>query len=258
MQNQSRIDTPSELPPAYEQALARRFGADAAADLVAAAPSYLGEAPPAPVRGAVVFAPGAGLGSRDYRILLSHLAQAGFDVFALRPLGSPEASADRYAEAAGELKSAAEHVARLRGTSCIALAGHSLGGAAAVLAAHDLPQAKAAIDLDGDFVGASVSARPMVPVLYITGDESRDSARTIKRRKKDWADVSARSRDPRRVVRPRLRHYDFLDAAALPRERIPDDRRAQFGPQGGGRAIATVAGEVARFLQSALSSCDRG
>ncbi|RYE02646.1 MAG: alpha/beta fold hydrolase [Sphingomonadales bacterium] len=139
-QGQAKGTEPAR-PRAYVDALARRFGPVAAASLDAT-PLHArwGAEPVKGARPLVVFAPGAGMGGRDYRVLAEALASRGYAVAMLDPLGSPPVSTERYAEIADALAAA---VATLRADpewsprldlSRVVLAGHSIGGAGAVLA----------------------------------------------------------------------------------------------------------------------------
>ncbi len=49
----------------------------------------------------------------------------------------------------------------------IAVAGHSLGGAGALLAAHNEQGIKAAVNMDGDLLDASAGAYPVANVLLL-------------------------------------------------------------------------------------------
>ena len=57
--------------------------------------------------------------------------------------------------------------------------GHSLGGAASVLAAARLQTLRAAVNLDGSFRGEALTAGPNRPVLFMSGDGHRAEDETV-------------------------------------------------------------------------------
>jgi len=254
-----------QAPPAYGQYLARRFGGQAAADLLAAAGPASWNAPPAAgTRPLVIFTPGAALGSRDYRALIAEIASHGFVVAAQNPHGSPAASEERYAQAAEEIVAVARSLgdgaepAPAFDRNCILLVGHSLGGAASVLALGKAPAFVAAVNLDGDYAGAARTAAPARPILYVTGTNEEEGERTLRRRADDWAIVSGGNRDARRLASAELRHLDVLDAALLPTALIPAHKReGRFGPLGGRRVQELVGAAVTDFLREAAGRCVR-
>lgn len=230
-------------PTPRSEALARRFGETAAADLAAArGPARHDATPLAKPYRLILFAPGAGLGARDYRWLLAGLASRGALVAGIDPDGSPSASADRPAAIAGALVQAsrgAPSLARFGPVESVAVAGHSLGGAGAVLALASLPASRAA-NLDGDFLGAS-RAPAAGPVLLLSGRNPDEPARADARRSADWALVA--NGQGRRVVLPTMRHLGATDAALLPAGR----RTGDLGPDP--RAVHRRLGdELAAFL----------
>jgi pimeloyl-ACP methyl ester carboxylesterase len=241
------------LPGDYAQGLVRRFGPVAAATLLAAPGHAIADAPMA--KGAhplVIFAPGAAMGGRDYRLFAEALAARGLAVAVLRPTGSPGASDDRYGEAAGEIAAA---LAALRGKSGIdaarpVLVGHSLGGAAAVLAAART--GACAANIDGDFGGATAQAVPGAPVLYVIGDPDLDRPRDVARRAEVWRAVSARAGDQALALGiAGMRHFDMADAAHLPTGIVPEERREdRFGSIGGPRARAVLVDLVSGLAQA--------
>lgn len=259
------LDQLEAVPPTYRQAvpddyitaLQRRFGPVAAATLVAAP----GHAVPDVMRAdgthsLLIFVPGAGLGGRDYRLFVEALAAQGHAVAVLRPLGSPGASAERYSEAAREIAAALDELrkmpdlqqgeARIDATRPV-LIGHSLGGAAAVLAAAQT--GVCAVNIDGDFGGESVAAAPTDPVLYIIADPARDRAADRARRQRVWGGVSGSSAHRALALGiAGMQHFDLADAAHLPPDIIPPDRRhGRFGPIGGADARRVLADLVVQF-----------
>lgn len=264
--DQASARTPDlvDLPPSYQTALTRRFGAPAAAALLTARGNASWNAMPSKGRFPVlVFTPGAGMGARDYRLLLEEITSQGYVVAALNPLGSPPVSEARYSEAADELSRATAAVRDMASTAPwadvidtgrVGLIGHSIGGAAAVLALSRTPSALAAVNLDGDFSAAANAPAPSRPVLYIAGltDGERQASRD--RRGALWKTVSNGNAQAIALQIPTLRHFDFADAALLPPSLMSDNRRRnRFGAIGGPRAHVVTSRLLTAFFEQALS-----
>lgn len=247
------------LPDDYVTGLRRRFGPVAAATLAAARGNALLDAEMA--KGGhplLVFAPGAAMGGRDYRLFIEALAARGYAVAVLRPTGSPVASDQRYAEAADEIVAALEKLGEMAGRqdeegridrAVPVLIGHSLGGAASALAATRTRAC--AVNIDGDFGGASETAAPIGPVLYVIGDPRLDRADDVARRTQVWRAVSARSGPGAMALGVAgMRHFDLADAASLPVGIIPPERRdGRFGSIGGAGARQVLVDLVDQFAE---------
>jgi pimeloyl-ACP methyl ester carboxylesterase len=146
-------------------------------------------------------------------------------------------SEERYHQAARELAQAAASASGLFAdvtTGRPLLLGHSIGGAAAVLALVQRPAAAGAVDLDGDFAPGLAAPAPARPILYVTGSEADDPDRTRRRRAADWARLAANNPFARRLPIPEMRHHDVTDAASLPEALVTEARAAgRLGPLGG-------------------------
>lgn len=209
--------------------LARRFGAEAAADLAAARGPARRDATVKPGDyPLLIFAPGAGLGSSDYRWLLAGLASRGAVIVGLDPQSSPSASERRVEELRDQMIRVAraalhdEGLARAGTITGITVAGHSIGGAAAAAALAGLPGARAA-NIDGDFLGVS-NAPAKGPVLFISGGHPDEPARSERRRTGEWQVVA--NGMGRRLMLDDMRHLGATDAALLP----PARRNRDLGP----------------------------
>jgi dienelactone hydrolase len=177
-------------------------------------------------------------------------------------MGSPAANQARYDEAAHEIAAAVRALVADRGIgfdrACVIAVGHSIGGAAAVLAMTRTPDVAAAINIDGDFAGASRTTARARPILYLTGQNDGEGTRSRDRRRQDWMLVAGGSPAARRVEEPEMRHLDILDAALLPEASIPGARRRdRFGPLGGREAHRRIDASVTGFLDHIAQGCPR-
>ena len=141
--------------------------------------------------------------------------------------------------------------------------GHSIGGAAAVLAAARVPAIRAAANLDGDFAGAAAVEQPRVPLLYITSQPPNRPAVPMSawedessemRRDRIWRNLASRSPDAQRVRIGGLFHSNFQDEALLPASAMPPKlRRARFGSIDGARGLDLTARLLAGFFAQGMA-----
>jgi dienelactone hydrolase len=146
--------------------------------------------------------------------------------------------------------------------SRIGVFGHSLGGAAAVLAAARVPAIRAAANLDGDYSGPAESARPRVPLLYVTTQppnrevaplDGWDDESNERRRARIWQGIAAGSPRALRVRIGGMFHSNFQDEALLPAAAIPAKLRGtRFGSMDGARGIEVSARLLAGFFAATL------
>jgi dienelactone hydrolase len=148
----------------------------------------------------------------------------------------------------------------------IVVFGHSLGGAAAVLASARVPAGGpvigAAANLDGDYAGDAAEAQPRVPLLYITtqppnreaGPKSRwDDEKNEVRRAGIWRQLAARSPRALRVRVGGMFHANFQDEALLPVSAIPGKLRdKRFGSIDGVRGLQLTSRLHAGFFADTL------
>lgn len=144
--------------------------------------------------------------------------------------------------------------------------GHSLGGAAAVLAAARVPAIRAAANLDGDHAGAAAVEQPRVPLLYVTSQPPNRPAAPMSdwddesnemRRERIWRNLASRSPDAQRVRVGGLFHSNFQDEALLPASAVPATLRAsRFGSIDGARGLDLTARLLAGFFAQSLGGPD--
>jgi len=247
------------LTDARREKLTQRFGAGVADALGRAVTAARVDAAPAPGRfPLVIFAPGSNMAAGDYRLLIEDLASRGYVVLALDPNGAPPASEERYAAAADEMIAALTRitteapapVAAVIDRDHVALVGHSLGGAAALIALPRAPGA-VAINLDGDMMAAP-AVPPSASVLYVIGYTPPENDRSRARRAGVWRDLSAGVADAVALQITDFRHFDYADAALLQDGVAEPMRQARFGPLGGAKAHALTTDLIAAFLDSRL------
>lgn len=251
--------SPPPPPEGHSTNLERRFGTTAASALI----HGKGYAIPRAVAGnmrfpVVLFAPGLRLAAFDYRSILESVASHGYVVVALTlPTGTD------YDAAAAHLRivtdsllvwsiSKDDALGALCEIGSIGILGHSLGGAAALLAAHRDKRIRAAANLDGDYGGGTSDAKPDQPLLYAVSVDPMEPAHSLERRRQVWSSVSGRSRSATVVRLSTFRHLDFLDAA-LAKELIPVDRRqGRFGPIDGMRSVIIARSLASGFFDEHL------
>ena len=272
---------------AYRPALERRLG-PGAAQAMQAARWHATDGPAAPGRFPVlVFAHGYHQLPTNYSALLEGLASRGYAVLAIASPGIAEVvplhdgsmapalplDDDAYARMADDIAAAVARVPTLDAAPGQAFAGHldggrigvfghSVGGAAAMLAAERVPRVRAAANLDGDLPGAAAAARPQVPLLYLTSQPPNrpaqpksgwDGERNEVRRARSWGQLASRSPRALRVRVGGMFHANFQDEALLPASAMPARlRRARYGAINGARGLDLTTRLLAAFFADAL------
>lgn len=272
---------------AYRPTLVRRIGAVAADSMLRAhwhattAPAATGRFP------VLVFAHGYRQLPTNYSAVLEALVAHGYAVLALAspgladvvplpdgrlapnlPLGDAgyDTMARDIASAVSELPRLAAATEQALGghldLSRIGAFGHSLGGAAAVLASARVPGIRAAANLDGDYGGAAAVEQPRVPLLYVTSqppnraaapksdweDESNEM-----RRDRIWRNLANRSARAQRVRVGGMLHANFQDEALLPASSMPRTLRdSRFGSIDGARGLDLTVRLLAGFFAESL------
>lgn len=277
---------------AYRPLLTRRIG-PSAADAFLKMRWHAGEGVAAadgrfPV---LVFAHGYHQLPTSYSTLIEDLVARGYVVFAIAapgfaevvPMGDGRIAAnqplddDGYAKFARDIASAVAELPKLDATAGTPFAGHldatrvgvfghSLGGAAAVLAAArtpaGVPTIAAAANLDGDYSGDSATEQPRVPLLYVTTQppnreaspkSSWDDEKNEIRRDRIWRGLVDRSPRALRVRVGGMFHANFQDEALLPADAIPKKLRGtRFGSIDGVRGLVLTSKLLAGFFAETL------
>jgi dienelactone hydrolase len=246
----------------------------------------------------LVFTPGNGWLPTDYSVLLEDLASHGYAVVGVAPagladvvvhadgrvvpktLGVGAAIGEDQRHAHDDVRHVLRALPALNAASSVrgrldlarvATLGHSLGGTTALVAAARDTSVRAAINLDGDAMGAVVDVRPRQPLLFVSHEvpgmdeapPAPDSAwreltrqgleRSERRRTGEWARIASRSTSARRVRVLGLRHLDFTDAVLASRlVEGPQRRWMRWGPIAGERALRVTGDLVRAFLDHAL------
>ncbi|MDV6329224.1 alpha/beta fold hydrolase [Asticcacaulis sp. 201] len=254
------------LPKDYAADLKRRFGSLVSQALEAGKGFAVANARPATgARPVIVFAPGWHMMAQDYRAVLEDIASRGYVIVALERL--PESQTPPYtatARALTEGRALAASVAADRldwlntaiDSQKVVLMGHSVGGAAAVLAASADSTVKGAVNLDGDYADEAASARPTVPMLYMLSYAPDEAASSVARRAEAWRRVKAKSSAPLALQIQGFRHLNFLDAALLA-EQVPLKTRASgFGYYIPAAGLRMTADLVAAFCDEYANGKD--
>lgn len=246
-------------PTGRAENLTRRFGEPAARELMDGLGwAQEGAATASGRHPVLVFAPGMRLAAFDYRTISEWLASAGYVVVAITPAGNADysdaardiavacAAARRWANEPGDNLGAAIDAAAM------GVFGHSLGGAAAALAASRDASLRAVANLDGDFAGAANAARPRQPLLYLTSEDDFEAQRSRERRARVWRNVSALSRSASAIRLSGFKHLDFLDAFLVASRMPAETREARFGRGPAEGALALSANLVRSFFDDHL------
>lgn len=281
----------SEWRTHYRPFLEKKLGIPAAKALTELTTRARTDAPGAVTPGGfpvLLFAPGAGWLPTDYSSIIEDLVSRGFVVlaFASEPLSPVVQITDgrlleggKVSESTyglvgadflflrGQLEALNQnphlHIKGNLDLSKIGTFGHSIGGAAAVLAAARDEKIRASINLDGDFAGDALYATAGTPVLYVTTEppqvdgapiEKWDEDQSETRRKNVWAKIHAFTQAAVRVRIAHMFHSNFQDAALLPPTSMPENlRRSRFGSIEGSRGLTITTELIARFFETHLN-----
>lgn len=232
----------------------------------------------------LIFAPGANWLPTDYSLTIENLVSYGYVIlaFASSPLSpvvqlsdgkfaeSPRVNDETYKIVSDDFRFIANQIEKLNTDNSLKIKGrldvkkisafgHSIGGAAAISAATDMPQILTAINLDGDFSGETANAQPTQEILYLTTEppnlngapiETWDSDRSETRRKLVWEKINANSQRAFHVRLATMFHTNFQDVAVLPPTSMPENlRQNRFGKIEGTKGIKIVNDLILNFLE---------
>lgn len=272
---------------AYLPVLQKKLG-ESAAKAVAMNKAYLTEHPSLSGRKkwpVVLFAPGLGWSTLEYSFMIQELVSAGYIVVAVNtsplspvvqsPAGSFVAetiSGDKYQVVADDL-SYVLHQLSTEATEFqpilahvdfqrIAVLGHSLGGAAALLMASTHENLKAAINMDGDLMEASAQSKPHCPVLFLNQIPAAMEKLSWQAMKEDpdrgWryeqmAKTTAQASQGLYISIAGIYHSNFQDYALLAPEVIPETiRNARLGPIDGRTGLQRITFILRTYLDRVL------
>jgi predicted dienelactone hydrolase len=234
----------------------------------------------------VFFAPGMGWSSPEYSFIIQELVSEGYIVIAVNSstvspvLQSPSGNfltatdtADRYQLVADDILFVLKQVKAQNGRlhqvfkyadfDNIAMLGHSLGGAAALLAANNHPGIKAAVNMDGDMMAASMKAAPTASVLFLNQlpagfekksfDEMKSGSSANGWRYQQMNKSAANARNGMYIAIEGMRHSNFQDYALLPVDWIPQDiRKSRLGPIDGSNCLYLITKVLTTYLDNIL------
>jgi dienelactone hydrolase len=136
----------------------------------------------------------------------------------------------------------------------IGLVGHSVGGAAAALGAHQDGDVACAANLDGDYGGVAAAARPRQPLFYLLTSDANENSSSRARRARVWREVSARSALAAAFRVSAMKHLNFVDAALLSASMTEQRRQALFGAISTGRGLQLTGALLGGFLDGVLKA----
>lgn len=209
----------------------------------------------------IVFGPGLGWLPTDYTYLLASLASRGYMVVAITgvPISKQVYFPDHTTEntdrvqadyrkmaayfslALSEILKKQENKEGVYGfidTSKLMVMGHSISGAATLMAANTNHQIKGLINLDGDVNEEFKKIHPTQPILYITTQPLEVSSTNVEtwhvdknevRRDHAFVNNSQQSIQSIRIKIPEMYHADFLDVAQYKKEISPALKGKNYG-----------------------------
>ena len=171
----------------------------------------------------VIFSHGNNTDPVLYRPLLEELASHGYEVLSLNHLYSSENAPQNFDSLAliqaDNIQCIVEHIRKKGGRELIVLAGHSLGGAASVIAARRNPkEISACINLDGGLRGEKPAEALSTPLLQIISDHSQTPPKHIDEVIKaslEWQHLQDASEHAMTGVIADTCHNDFTASAML-------------------------------------------
>lgn len=218
----------------------------------------------------VLFSAGAGVSSANYQLMLEDWASHGYVVasidhpgagFAILKSGKlsllnkedPSRKVEKMAADHAAVKDwlLRQPIAKYIDVRRIAVAGHSLGGAATLESARVHPWVRAAVDLDGDVWGAvekNGTRKPFLVMLNVPAAPVQIPERMRQERDDSWRAVIRKSPDVSAVIVKvqNTGHFSFSDFPFT----VPSDLMSKRGanlPAQETRAVITTT--ITTFLQ---------
>lgn len=271
----------------YQSALQKKLG-DSAGKAVAHAKAFFAKQPDNigeekfPL---VLFSPGLGWSTLEYSFIIHELVSAGYIVAAINtpsispvlqmPEGrflSQQSPADRYQQAADDmvyvlqqLKKPGNQLERITAQidfTNIAASGHSLGGAAAILAAHTEMEIKTAVNMDGDLLEGSLKATPGASILFLNQIPAEFETLSFDDMKKDkgigWryqqmSKTTSKSSSGMYISVAGMYHSNYQDYALLPKSLIPEKiRKWRLGPIDGDKGLMLIKQTLITYFDEML------
>ncbi|GAB3180398.1 alpha/beta hydrolase family protein [Telluribacter humicola] len=234
----------------------------------------------------ILFAPGMGWSTLEYSYIIQELVSAGYMVAALnssplapvlqasdgtfiaadKPKDSYQLIADDMSFVLRQIKTGSaplQNVTKYIDPERIALAGHSLGGAAALLASDMNPGIKAAVNMDGDVMDASQKAAPRGSVLFLNQIPAAFEKKSFTEMQADpdlgWryqqmTKTTANASQGKYVAIAGMYHSNFQDYALLPTTMIPENiRKTRLGPIDGSKCLQLITKTLISYFDEALN-----
>jgi len=230
----------------------------------------------------IIFGPGLGWLPTDYTLLLTSLASRGNIIVSVTgvPISKqvyfPNQTSETTEKVRADYRKMAEYfmitfadmvkksnenkndIYTLIDTNKVILAGHSISGAAGLIAAQANPRIKAIINLDGDVTDEFLEIRPMQPILYITTQPQRvdnpnvktwDIDRSENRRDKAFENNRMNSIKSIRIKIPNMYHLDFLDIACYKDELSEVSKGKSFGKISFSKYLTIIIESIEDFIE---------
>lgn len=231
----------------------------------------------------LLFGPGLGWLPTDYSSFLASMASKGYVVVAFSgiPISKTIYYPDNTYESTEKVKAdyqkmsdyfdiAVTHIVSSKpesenhflstiDTSQIYIGGHSIAGAAALMAANKSQKIKGVINLDGDVTNEFENVKPLQPILYITtqpqGVDNPDvqtwsDDRSENRRDNAFVNNASRSQKSIRIKIPKMYHLDFLDVAQFKESICKECNRKSFGSIAYQKSTQLIQNAIFDFIQN--------
>lgn len=234
----------------------------------------------------IVFGPGLGWLPTDYSYLLASLASKGYIVVAVTGLpisnhiyfpDNTFESIDKvnvdYTKTADYLSFTVNQILiqsedknsrlfELIDTSKVIVVGHSISGAASLIAASKNQSIKAVVNLDGDVNDEFENIQPVQPILYITTQppgadnpivETWNEEKNEKRRDNAFLNNTTRCKNCIRIKIPEMYHRDFLDASKFKANISAACNRKNFGKISFTSSSEIIIQSISNFIEGNTS-----